>query len=486
MAERCPTEPKTLANLQLWPVNDDFDAFRKRMRALCRLPEPAFRDCLVSVQNHADFHVFWRWRFPKQLCEVLESSLGKGASRVTKHNDDDGRFFLESRKGFAHCGCRSRRQAEWRDQRHYCLSCNVLWFQGVRRVKCGSAGITQVNRIGSFQNADGPNHSIPKDSIFLIPNASFFAQRLHRMSNNKDSDLWAILDANIARSIGHPFVSTTRRRTGPGAILGTAEQPKAYFVKLVNGSIAQGSVEAEFAGLVAMAGTNTVRVPRPISHGVLRHGTTAFLIVEYLDLSPPRDMDSVLAWEELGKQLARMHRCVSPDGTFGFAIPGTIGSSPQPNEPNSNWIDFYSRQRIGFQIQLGRTKRSTAYPHAETLVQLLPKIIGSHGHNPVPSLVHGDLWTGNADLSTVGPVMFDPSAHYADRETDLAMSELFGSFPAPFYRGYKNEWPIDDGYEQGRKKLYQLYHVMNHFAMFGGGYLGQAERIMADLISSFS
>jgi fructosamine-3-kinase len=89
-------------------------------------------------------------------------------------------------------------------------------------------------------------------------------------------------------------------------------------------------------------------------------------------------------------------------------------------------------------------------------------------------LLHGDLWSGNAGFTGEGPVVFDPAVYYGDREADLAMTELFGGFPREFYDAYRKEWPVDDGYVR-RKHLYNLYHLLNHLNLFGGGYLGQVK-----------
>ena len=104
------------------------------------------------------------------------------------------------------------------------------------------------------------------------------------------------------------------------------------------------------------------------------------------------------------------------------------------------------------------------------------------GHQPQPSLVHGDLWSGNASVTVDGePIIFDPATYWGDREVDIAMTELFGGFPTTFYRGYNEAWPLDDGYKQ-RKTLYNLYHVLNHFNLFGGGYASQAEKMIQQLL----
>ncbi len=117
----------------------------------------------------------------------------------------------------------------------------------------------------------------------------------------------------------------------------------------------------------------------------------------------------------------------------------------------------------------------------EGLLQRLPALFLDY--QPVASLLHGDFWGGNAGALPDGtPVIFDPAVHYGDRETDIAMAELFGGFPDSFYAAYREAWPLDSGYEL-RKPLYNLYHVLNHFNLFGTGYLGQARRMIDKLRS---
>jgi fructosamine-3-kinase len=103
------------------------------------------------------------------------------------------------------------------------------------------------------------------------------------------------------------------------------------------------------------------------------------------------------------------------------------------------------------------------------------------GHSPHPSLLHGDLWSGNVSFTPQGPVVFDPAAYYGDREADLAMTELFGGFPREFYDAYEQAFPLPAGYEQ-RKILYNLYHLLNHLNLFGRSYLGQVEETLGLLL----
>jgi fructosamine-3-kinase len=114
------------------------------------------------------------------------------------------------------------------------------------------------------------------------------------------------------------------------------------------------------------------------------------------------------------------------------------------------------------------------------LLNALPQLLA--GHNPQPALVHGDLWSGNAAVTQDGePVILDPATYYGDREVDIAMTELFGRFPSSFYAAYNAAYPLDAGYAQ-RKTLYNLYHIINHFNLFGGGYGAQANRMIDQLL----
>ncbi len=276
-----------------------------------------------------------------------------------------------------------------------------------------------------------------------------------------------------------------------------------YFVKL-NDANKLAMFEAEHVGLNAIAATRTVRVPQPIAHGTA--GEHAFLVLEYLDLQSSGDA------HRLGEQLAALHRCTSdsepeapittaevPGGhsrpgcsatpchgrsapQFGFPQDNTIGEPPQRNTWSSDWISFWREHRLGFQLDLaarnGHGGRLQELGHR--LMERLPEFFD--GYQPQPSLLHGDLWGGNHAYAERGmPVLFDPAPYYGDREADLAMTELFGGFDQNFYAAYRAAWPLHEGYAT-RKILYNLYHILNHANMFGGGYARQAEGMMQRLL----
>ncbi len=169
-------------------------------------------------------------------------------------------------------------------------------------------------------------------------------------------------------------------------------------------------------------------------------------------------------WPAMGRMLAALHRKTSD--RFGWIRDNWIGLSPHKNGWREDWAVFFIEKRLVPQAeQAGKNGFSVELPDVKTLLE---------GHNPEPSLLHGDLWSGNAGFTAEGPVIFDPAVYYGDREADLAMTELFGGFPDEFYAAYEEAYPLAAGY-QTRKHLYNLYHLLNHLNLFGGGYLGQVK-----------
>lgn len=229
---------------------------------------------------------------------------------------------------------------------------------------------------------------------------------------------------------------------------------------------------AEADGLAALSAAG-VRVPAPLSWG--EAGDTAYLALEYLDLRAGGD------YAALGRMLAALH---SVRGEFyGWNRDNYIGATPQRNRRSESWIAFWREARLEPQLELagsnGLEKR--LLEKGRRLSAALPRLLA--GHTPAKSLLHGDLWNGNAGfLASGAPVLFDPAVYYGDRETDIAMTELFGGFPQTFYSAYRGALPLAPGYAV-RRTLYNLYHVLNHANIFGGGYVAQAERMIDRLLA---
>lgn len=245
---------------------------------------------------------------------------------------------------------------------------------------------------------------------------------------------------------------------------------RKYFAK-VNERAQLDNFAAEADGLAALAGAGA-RVPSPLCRG--EAGDEAFLVLEYLEMRGRGD------YAALGRALARVHAIRSE--FFGWHRDNYIGRTPQLNRRSSSWSDFWRDSRLLPQLALASRSSLGAglVKKGERLAAALPRLLA--GHAPAASLLHGDLWGGNAGFLAGGaPVLFDPAVYWGDRETDLAMTELFGGFPPDFYSAYGEFAPLDQGYA-ARKTLYNLYHVLNHANLFGGGYAPQAERMIEQLL----
>lgn len=287
--------------------------------------------------------------------------------------------------------------------------------------------------------------------------------------------MWPAIAAAIASATGRPF-AVERHAPVSGGCINSAYRIEGcgavYFVKIGSGE-KRDMFAAEAAALEELARTATMRVPRAICHA--SDGAKSWLVLEYIALARHGDFSA------FGQQLAALHRCTS--STFGWWRENALGATPQINTPAADWIDFWSEHRLGFQLRLALENgyRGRLQSAGERLRAALPALL--RGHRPAPSLLHGDLWSGNVAFDDAGqPVIFDPAVYYGDRETDLAMTELFGRLPGEFYAAYDESFPLADGYAV-RRDLYNLYHVLNHLNLFGGAYLAHAERLMAGLLA---
>lgn len=285
----------------------------------------------------------------------------------------------------------------------------------------------------------------------------------------------AAVEAAITAATGSSFQIASSRPVGGGCINRAhviEGNGQRYFVKTNRPEFA-GMFGAEAQGLAELASAKALRVPHPVAHG--QADGEAFLVLEYLQLGG--NGDAAL----LGRGLARLHRKTAE--SFGWQRDNSIGSTPQINTPTEDWIAFWRKHRLGFQLRLAAQNGFGGKLQAlgEKLLAQLEDFFP--GYHPRPSLLHGDLWGGNAAFSISGePVVFDPAVYYGDREADLAMTELFGGFGPAFYAAYWEAWPLDPGYAT-RKTLYNLYHILNHANLFGGSYARQAETMIQHLLA---
>jgi len=252
--------------------------------------------------------------------------------------------------------------------------------------------------------------------------------------------------------------------------------------------------EAEgLAALHAVADPAALVVPEPLA--LAAAGDRAVLVLPWLELGAGRSGGVAPSgrggWRAFGAALAALHhRSLAIDpanptaelrGRFGWERDNWIGSGPQPNGWHDQWGQFFVQCRLAPQLER-LARRDGPLRGAEDLLARVPTWLEQHGAEPC--LVHGDLRSGNAALVAGGRgAVFDPAVYRGDREVDLAMARLFGGFPADFFVGYEEHWPLPSGHRQ-RVDLYNLYHLLNHANLFGGGYREQAQACIAALLES--
>lgn len=287
--------------------------------------------------------------------------------------------------------------------------------------------------------------------------------------------LWDSIAEQISAASGERFAPAEQQSVGGGCINSAwriGEGRRRYFVKL-NTPGGLEMFEAEADGLRELAAAGAIRVPQPLVTGVA--DGQAYIVMQALSLGGSGSA------ARLGHELAALHRTTR--SRFGWFRDNTIGSTPQYNSEQSDWVSFWREQRLGPQLQMAarRGAGGRLQQQGERLLAELSAFFGSY--SPVASLLHGDLWSGNYAYCDDGtPVLFDPAVYYGDREADIAMTELFGGFGSDFYAAYNEAWRLDEGYAV-RKSLYNLYHILNHYNLFGGGYADQAEAITGRLLA---
>lgn len=289
--------------------------------------------------------------------------------------------------------------------------------------------------------------------------------------------LAAALTKALVDVMGGAVVASSERRVSGGSInvcsrFETTHGP--IFVKH-GGAECLPMFQAEADGLAELTRANAARIPKVLA--VSNESGMALLALEWIDLVSATASSEA----KLGELLAIQHRITQP--RFGWHRDNTIGSTPQSNRMCAQWVEFLREQRLLPQLALAASNGANAalIDRGHELCQQLERFFTDY--HPIPALLHGDLWGGNWGVDASGrPVLFDPAVYYGDREADLAMTKLFGGFGAPFYAAYQAAWPLEAGAEV-RVTLYNLYHVLNHFNLFGGGYLQQAQGMIQRLLA---
>lgn len=297
-------------------------------------------------------------------------------------------------------------------------------------------------------------------------------------------DAGARLAAAIGTAIGARFRLASQQPVAGGCIhtalrlSGEAGGASVEYFAKVNEAERAAMFAAEAEGLAALRESDAVAVPAVVAQG--DDGDRSWLVLEWLELSA---LDPASA-ARLGGALARLHRI--PHARFGWERDNFIGANPQRNGWDDDWLSFWRHRRMMPQLGFAAVNRlpSRMIDRGERLAADCAAFFS--GHRPDRSLLHGDLWNGNAaKLPDGSPVLFDPAVYVGDREADVAMTELFGGFPPDFGSAYRNAWPLPDDYRV-RRDFYNLYHVLNHANLFAGDYVRQAEKSIEHLLAEIS
>lgn len=281
--------------------------------------------------------------------------------------------------------------------------------------------------------------------------------------------MWQAISEQLSDRLQRPFKIQERiliNKSDVHTCYSISSAQDRFFIKINQREyFALFESEAESLSLLNQAGC--VHTPIPIHVGYSKEH--AFLILNYLPVKPLSE-DSAY---ELGQALAHQHLW-GEQAEYGFDVDNYLRLTLQHNQWQRRWCCFYAEQRIGWQLQLCEEK-GMVFGDIPTIIDNIKQRLINH--HPKPALLHGDLQLNNSALSVEGPLLFDPAAYWGDRECDIAMSQLFTTFPHSFYSGYNSVYPLPDGHEQ-RLGLYQLYPLLNYCNLFGGQYLTQAQELI--------
>lgn len=277
----------------------------------------------------------------------------------------------------------------------------------------------------------------------------------------------------LAEKNGNSFRIKSVQKLGGGCIhqASKIETSAGNFFLKWNASGPSDVFEKEAEGLIELkkAGSESLKIPDVIAFGKIDE-TPGFLLLEYLESSGGNAKSDA----KLGSGLAQIHR-YSADN-FGFNNDNYCGATLQNNRWKNSWIEFYRDNRLGFLIQQIKTERPFSVEDVSLFEKLMERLPGLLPESSVPALIHGDLWSGNYMHTVDGPALIDPATSFSNREMEFGMITLFGGFSPRFFDAYNEFNPLPDDWKQ-RNQLYQLYHILNHYLLFGGSYLSQAKLI---------
>ncbi len=273
------------------------------------------------------------------------------------------------------------------------------------------------------------------------------------------------LDSEIvdSQSLSGGCISNAYKiKTGVGEI---------YFLKY-NSSVNNDMFMKEAHGLQELNKAGVIKIPDVICYD------EDYILLEQIEAGIKQKNFS----EDFGRKFALLHNFTSE--FYGFYEDNYIGSNPQINISQGNekqdWTKFYFNKRILFQLYLAEETGNSTSELRKAIAVLenkMDEIVVDNGENP--SLLHGDLWSGNYLINKKGfACLIDPAVYYGNREADLAMTKLFGGFDSKFYEAYNEAFPLPEGHEY-RENIYKLYHVLNHLNLFGGGYYSQAMSLIS-------
>ena len=240
-----------------------------------------------------------------------------------------------------------------------------------------------------------------------------------------------------------------------------------FFIKMNSASQYPGMFEAEVKGLELLEAPGVIRIPRPVL--CTKYGDNAYLIMEFID----EGGEGGNSWKKFGKQLADMHR--QSHSGFGLDHQNYIGSLEQSNNLKNTWAEFFAAERIEPQLKLATSYFSASERQLfEGLLSRVDQLV------PVepPSLVHGDLWSGNYLFDEQAePVLIDPAVYFGHREMDIGMMQLFGGFSPDLFAAYNEHYPLESGWRE-RVDLHNLYPLLVHVNLFGSSYASQVRSIL--------